>query len=59
MKQLLEDKDKRSNSQAVKECFGSMFQHLLDSRTMPGTSSQIPGNAFGPFRKKFAQVKKN
>ena len=56
MKQLLEDKIKRNSSQAVKECFGDMFQRLLDSKTRAESSSQVRGSEFGPFRKKFAQV---
>ena len=56
MKQLLEDKDKRANSQAIKECFQDMFRNLLDSRPRAGSGSQTQGNEFGPFRKKFAQV---
>jgi len=52
MKQLLEDKDKRNNLQAIKECFGDMFRRLMDS------SSQTEGNEFGPFRKRFAKVKR-
>jgi len=51
MKQLLENKDKRNNL-AIKECFGDMFRRLMDS------SSQTQGNEFGPFRKKFAKVKR-
>lgn len=52
MKQLLEDKDKRGNLQAIKECFGDMYCRLFDS------SSQSQGNEFGPFRKRFAKVKR-
>ncbi|KAL9956083.1 hypothetical protein ACROYT_G037506 [Oculina patagonica] len=49
MKQLLENKDKRGNLQAIKECFEDMFRRLFDS------SSQSQANEFGPFRKRFAK----
>lgn len=49
MRQLLEDKNKRNNLQAIKECFGDMFRRLMDS------SSQTEGTEFGPFRKRFAK----
>ena len=52
MRQLLEDKNKRNNLQDIKECFGDMFRRLMDS------SSQTEGSEFGPFRKRFAKVKK-
>ena len=52
MKHLLEDKEKKGNLQAIKECFGDMFCRLFDS------TSQSQGNEFGPFRKRFAKVKK-
>lgn len=56
MRQLLEDKDKRTNSQAIKDCFLSMFENLLSSGPIGESASQIRGNVFGPFRKKFAKV---
>ena len=56
MKRLLEDKVKRDNLQAIKDCFQNMFQHLLDSSHKAESGSQSRGNEFGPFRKRFAQV---
>lgn len=56
MKQLLEDEIKRNDSQAVKLCFGAMFQLLMDSRTRTKSGSQTRGTELGPFRKKFAKV---
>lgn len=55
MRQLLEDKDKRTNLQAIKDCFLSMFENLLSSGPIGENVSQIRGNVFGPFRKKFAK----
>lgn len=55
MKQLLEDKNKRTDAEAIKECFQSMFQNLLDSGPRAKSSSQIRGNEFGSIRKRFAQ----
>ena len=59
MKQLLEDKDKRNDSQAIKNCFQSMFQNLLDIKSKAESASQTRGNEFGPFRRRFAQVNNN
>lgn len=56
MKQLLEDKDKRGNLQAVKDCFQNMFGNLLESRPKAESGSQTRGNEFGPFRQRFAKV---
>ncbi|XP_068717854.1 DNA-dependent protein kinase catalytic subunit-like isoform X1 [Montipora capricornis] len=55
MKQLLEDKNKRTDAEAIKECFQNMFQNLLDSGPRAKSSSQIRGNEFGSIRKRFAQ----
>lgn len=55
MKQLLEDKSVKDNSQAIKDCFQNMFRQLLDIRSKSESGSQTRGNEFGPFRKKFAQ----
>ncbi|XP_027045855.1 DNA-dependent protein kinase catalytic subunit-like [Pocillopora damicornis] len=55
MKQLLEDEIKRNDSQAVKLCFGAMFQLLMDGRTRTKSGSQTRGTELGPFRKKFAK----
>jgi len=57
LKQLLDDKDKRNNLQAIKDCFQHMLQNLLDSRlkARAESGSQNPGNEFGPFRRRFAQ----
>lgn len=56
MKQLLEDKSVKDNSQAIKDCFQNMFRQLLDIRSKSESGSQTRGNEFGPFRKNFAQV---
>ncbi|XP_022778667.1 DNA-dependent protein kinase catalytic subunit-like isoform X5 [Stylophora pistillata] len=55
MKQLLEDQIKRNDSQAVKQCFGAMFQLLMDCRKRTKSGSQTRGTESGPFRTKFAQ----
>ena len=57
MRQLLENKDKRTDAQAIKDCYKSMFQNLFESGTRAQNTSQIRGNDFGPIRKRFAQVK--
>ena len=56
MRQLLEDKDKRTDAQAIRDCFKTMFENLFASGTRAQSTSQIRGNDFGPIRKKFAQV---
>ncbi|XP_067044034.1 DNA-dependent protein kinase catalytic subunit-like isoform X2 [Acropora muricata] len=55
MRQLLENKDKRTDAQAIRDCYKSMFQNLFESGTRAQNTSQIRGNDFGPVRKRFAQ----
>ncbi|XP_067044037.1 DNA-dependent protein kinase catalytic subunit-like [Acropora muricata] len=55
MRQLLENKDKRTDAQAIRDCYKSMFQNLFESGTRAQKTSQIRGNDFGPVRQRFAQ----